>query len=137
MGPRVTRRFAGDSCLAQEAYLLSAGVGEDSRIYKTVDGGTTWELQFKNENPSAFYDCFDFWSPNRGITMSDAVDGLFPVIRTRNGEDWRLIARKLPPAQPGEAAFAASGTCVATQAAWRRPTPWAPAPPGGGAAVPP
>jgi photosystem II stability/assembly factor-like uncharacterized protein len=26
---------------AQEAYLLSAGVGEDSRIYKTVDGGTT------------------------------------------------------------------------------------------------
>jgi photosystem II stability/assembly factor-like uncharacterized protein len=100
---------------AKEAYLLSAGVGEDSRIYKTGDGGTTWQLQFKNENPSAFYDCFDFWSPNRGITMSDAVNGRFPVIRTRNGEDWRLIARKLPPAQPGEAAFAASGTCVATQ----------------------
>jgi photosystem II stability/assembly factor-like uncharacterized protein len=100
---------------AQEAYLLSAGVGEDSRIYKTVDGGKTWQLQFKNENPSAFYDCFDFWTPNRGITMSDAVNGLFPVIRTRNGEDWHRIARKLPPAQAGEAAFAASGTCVATQ----------------------
>jgi photosystem II stability/assembly factor-like uncharacterized protein len=100
---------------AKEAYLLSAGVGEDSRIYKTVDGGKTWQLQFKNTIPSAFYDCFDFWSPNRGITMSDAVNGLFPVIRTRNGEDWRRIARKLPPAQAGEAAFAASGTCVATQ----------------------
>ena len=100
---------------AKEAYLLAAGFGEDSRIYKTVDGGKTWQLQFKNENPSAFYDCFDFWSPNRGITMSDAVNGLFPVIRTRSGEKWNRIARKLPPAQPGEAAFAASGTCVATQ----------------------
>jgi photosystem II stability/assembly factor-like uncharacterized protein len=59
-----------------------------------VDGGTTWQLQLKNENPSAFYDCFDFWSPNRGITMSDAVNGLFPVIRTRNGEDRRLIAQE-------------------------------------------
>jgi photosystem II stability/assembly factor-like uncharacterized protein len=37
------------------------------------------------------------------------------VIRTTNGEDWSIIARNLPPAQPGEAAFAASGTCVATQ----------------------
>ena len=100
---------------ATEAYLLSAGVGTDSRIYKTVDGGTTWQLQFQNENPSAFYDCFDFWTADRGITMSDAVNGLFPVVRTRNGENWNRIARKLPPAQAGEAAFAASGTCVATQ----------------------
>ena len=99
---------------AREAYLLSAGVGEDSRIYKTVDGGETWQLQFKNQNPNTFYDCFDFWSPDRGITMADAVNGLFPVIRTRNGEDWIRIARRLPPAQAGEAAFAASGTCVAT-----------------------
>src|SRR5690349_18463623 len=28
------------------AYLLSAGPGEDSRIYKTADGGKTWALQF-------------------------------------------------------------------------------------------
>src|SRR5215471_11115805 len=28
------------------AYLLSAGPGEDSRIYKTMDGGKTWILQF-------------------------------------------------------------------------------------------
>src|SRR5436305_8731226 len=28
------------------AYLLSAGPGEASRIYKTVDGGKTWKLQF-------------------------------------------------------------------------------------------
>jgi photosystem II stability/assembly factor-like uncharacterized protein len=100
---------------AKVAYLLSAGVGSDSRIYKTVDGGKTWRLQFQSDIPTAFYDCFDFWTPRRGITFSDAVDGRFPVIRTRNGgEDWRLIGRKLPPAQAGEAGFAASGTCVDT-----------------------
>src|SRR5260221_10211220 len=38
------------------AYLLSAGPGENSRIYKTVDGGKTWALQFKNADPEAFYD---------------------------------------------------------------------------------
>jgi photosystem II stability/assembly factor-like uncharacterized protein len=101
---------------ASTAYLLAAGVGTNSRIYKTVNGGQTWELQFQNQLAAAFYDCFDFWTPNRGLTFSDPVNGLFPVVRTRNGGDnWNRIARKLPPALAGEFAFAASGTCVDTQ----------------------
>lgn len=97
------------------AYLLSAGVGSDSRIYKTVDGGDTWTLQFTATNPNAFYDCFDFWTPNRGLVMGDAINGRLPVLRTRSGgERWGRIGGKLPPAQPGEVAFAASGTCVVT-----------------------
>jgi photosystem II stability/assembly factor-like uncharacterized protein len=39
---------------AKIAYLLAAGVGSDSRIYKTVDGGETWELQFTAEQAAAF-----------------------------------------------------------------------------------
>jgi len=97
------------------AYLMAAGSGTDSRIYKTEDGGATWALQFQNEDPAAFYDCFAFWSRNRGITFSDAVDGRFPAIRTRNGRTWEDIGDQMPVAQPGEAAFAASGTCIATQ----------------------
>jgi photosystem II stability/assembly factor-like uncharacterized protein len=97
------------------AYLLSAGVGTDSRIYKTEDGGATWLLQFQNEDPNGFYDCFAFWTPRRGITMADSVNGRFPVIRTTNGHTWQDIGNNLPPAQPGEAAFAASGTCITTQ----------------------
>jgi photosystem II stability/assembly factor-like uncharacterized protein len=46
--------------------------------------------------------------------MADAIDGRFPVVRTRNGEDWLDISGGMPAAQPGEGAFAASGTCVAT-----------------------
>ncbi|MGB5661348.1 MAG: glycosyl hydrolase, partial [Thermoanaerobaculia bacterium] len=70
---------------ARVAYLMAAGPGTDSRIYKTEDGGTTWSPQFMNEEPDAFYDCFAFWNQKRGITFSDAVDGRFPVIRTTDG----------------------------------------------------
>ncbi len=97
------------------AYLMSAGTGADSRIYKTEDGGATWTLQFQNTIESAFYDCFAFWDQKSGVTFSDAVDGVFPVIRTTDGETWQNIGARLPAAQAGEAAFAASGTCVATQ----------------------
>jgi photosystem II stability/assembly factor-like uncharacterized protein len=100
---------------AKVAYLLAAGVGTDSRIYKTVDGGDTWELQFMAEHPAAFYDCFDFWNPKRGLVMGDVINERLPVLRTRSGgEHWNRIGRLLPPAQAGEAAFAASGTCVET-----------------------
>ena len=98
---------------AREAYLLAAGVGTDSRIYHTRDRGQHWTLQFQNEDPNGFYDCFAFWGRNRGITMADAVAGRFPVIKTRDGEHWRDIGDNLPAAQAGEAAFAASGTCIA------------------------
>jgi len=97
------------------AYLLSAGVGTDSRIYKTEDGGQSWSLQFQNQDPNGFYDCFAFWTPRRGVTMGDSVSGRFPVLRTKDGEFWEDIGNNLPPAQDGEAAFAASGTCIATQ----------------------
>ena len=100
---------------AQVAFLLSAGVGSDSRIYKTEDGGKSWVLQFQATDPNAFYDCFAFWSPTRGLTMGDGVSGRFPVLRTRNGETWKDIGNNLPAARPNEGAFAASGTCVATQ----------------------
>jgi photosystem II stability/assembly factor-like uncharacterized protein len=97
------------------AYLLSAGTGTDARIYKTEDGGESWSLQFENRDLNAFYDCFAFWTPKRGLAMSDSVDGVFPVIETTDGVSWQDIGNRLPTAQAGEAAFAASGTCVATQ----------------------
>src|SRR2546426_8858500 len=98
-----------------DAYLMSAGSGTASRIYKTEDGGVSWSLQFQNQDPDAFYDCFAFWSPKHGLTMSDAVNGRFPVIRTLDGVTWQDIGDRLPVAQSGEAAFAASGTCVTAQ----------------------
>jgi hypothetical protein len=100
------------------AYLLSIGNNTtDFRIYKTVDGGATWTMQFENQTLNAFYDCFAFWTPKRGIAHSDSVNGVFPDLRTTDGMTWQDISNNLPPALPGEASFAASGTCVATQGA--------------------
>jgi len=100
----------------QVAYLMSIGGNTtDFRIYKTVDGGATWTIQFTNETVNAFYDCFGFWTPRRGIAHSDSVSGVFPDLRTTDGATWESIAANMPPALLGEASFAASGTCVATQ----------------------
>ncbi len=98
------------------AYLLSIGDNTtDFRIYKTGDGGATWHVQFTNETTNAFYDCFAFWQPNRGLAHSDSVDGFFPELRTQSGKKWWSIESKMPPALPGEASFSSSGTCVTTQ----------------------
>lgn len=101
---------------AKVAYLMSIGANPtDFRIYKTVDGGATWTIQFENQNPNAFYDGFAFWTPQRGIAQSDSVNGVFPDIRTTDGTTWEDISNNMPPALPGEFSFASSGTCVTTQ----------------------
>lgn len=100
----------------QTAYLLSAGTGDASRIYKTTDGGKTWQLQFKNAEPEAFYDAIAFWDEENGMAFGDPVDGRFRILITSDGgQNWQQpSAEQLPQALPGEAAFAASGTCLVT-----------------------
>lgn len=98
------------------AYLMSIGNNTtDFRIYKTLDGGAHWTREFTNHTTNAFYDCFAFWTPDRGITHSDSVSGVFPDIRTTNGLTWHSIANRMPPALPGEASFSSSGTCITTE----------------------
>jgi photosystem II stability/assembly factor-like uncharacterized protein len=99
----------------RRAYVLSIGNGSASRIYKTEDGGRTWTLQFTNADTTAFYDCIAFWNAERGLAMSDPVQGRFRVLGTSDGGASWLEVRpeRIPPAIVGEAAFAASGTCLA------------------------
>jgi photosystem II stability/assembly factor-like uncharacterized protein len=99
------------------AYLLSAGPGGASRIYKTTDGGRSWVMQFQSADPAAFFDALAFWDERSGVALGDPVGGRFQLLVTADGgARWEPVAaRALPPALPGEGAFAASGTCLVTR----------------------
>jgi photosystem II stability/assembly factor-like uncharacterized protein len=100
---------------ADNAVILSIGVGTDSRIYATSDGGQHWTLTFVNQEPTAFYDCMAFFDKHRGLALSDPVNGRFRIISTSNGGwSWRIVDADMPPALPAEFAFAASGQCITT-----------------------
>jgi len=97
---------------AETAVVLSIGPGEASRVYRTEDGGAHWTLVLQNRDPRAFFDCMAF-DGQSGRMLGDPIDGRFQVYATDNGgRDWRLLDDG-PAAAEGEAAFAASGTCIA------------------------
>jgi len=104
---------------ANEAFLLSAGPGDQSRIYHTADAGQNWQLQFKNDNPKGFFDSIAFWDPKHGIVLGDPIADEtgklhFELLLTDDGETWHPIPpSQLPEVQAGEGAFAASNSCLA------------------------
>lgn len=103
---------------ADEAFLMSAGPGEQSRIYYTSDAGRNWQLQFKNTNPKGFFDSMVFWDSKHGVVLGDPIADesgklKFEVLLTEDGQTWRAApSTKLPAAMEGEGAFAASNTCI-------------------------
>lgn len=99
---------------ADAAFLLAIGPGEQSRIYKTTDGGTTWTRSYTNREPQGFLDAIAFWDARRGLALGDPVDGRFVILTTDDaGTRWEPVAvEDMPPALAGEGAFAASGTCL-------------------------
>ncbi|HET7620149.1 MAG TPA: hypothetical protein VFK20_16695 [Vicinamibacterales bacterium] len=104
-----------DAISSRVAYVLSIGSGAASRIYRTSDGGAHWTLQFGNTDPKGFFDAMTFRDARRGLAIGDSVDGQFVIVRTTDGGAvWsRVPAKALPPALPGEGAFAASGSNIA------------------------
>lgn len=103
-----------------EAYLMSSGSGEQSRIYHTDDAGRHWQLQFTNANPKGFFDSMAFWDRTHGVVLGDPVPDesgklKFEVLLTEDGRTWHGVRpSQLPDAVEGEGAFAASNTCLAT-----------------------
>jgi photosystem II stability/assembly factor-like uncharacterized protein len=104
---------------ADEAFLMSAGPGGQSRIYHTADRGRHWQLQFTNPNPKGFFDSMVFWDPKHGIVLGDPIPDekgqpKFELLMTNDGQTWTHIPpAQLPSAIDGEGAFAASNTCLA------------------------
>ncbi len=100
------------------AYVMSAGLAEQgqARIYKTVDGGQSWTLQWSDNTKGVFLDGMAFWDATHGLAFSDPVDGKLVILRTEDGSTWqRVDPANIPPVLPGEASFAASGTSITVQ----------------------
>src|SRR5258708_3802097 len=99
---------------ADVAYVLSSGEGDKSRIYKTIDGGKRWKLQYSDKRPGFFLDSLACSSSTHCVALSDPVGGKFLVLNTDDGEHWSELPRDgMPAALPQEGAFAASGTAMA------------------------
>ncbi len=104
---------------ADEAFLMSSGPGEQSRIYHTSDAGKHWQLQFTNKNPKGFFDSIAFWDAKHGVVLGDPIPDesgklKFELLRTDDGQSWHpMPSTALPEAVEGEGAFAASNTCLA------------------------
>ncbi|HEY2163217.1 MAG TPA: hypothetical protein VGH04_04465 [Gemmatimonadaceae bacterium] len=100
------------------AWVVSAGPAEQgqAQIFRTTDG-TNWVRQFTTAQAGVFLDAIAFWDDRHGIAMSDPVGGqLFMLATDDGGATWtRIPADAAPPVLTGEAAFAASGTCLVVQ----------------------
>src|SRR5712692_3926167 len=65
---------------ATTAYVMSSGEGEKSRIYKTTNGGETWNLQYAGNRKDFFLDALACHSEKDCAALSDPIDGKFLVL---------------------------------------------------------
>ncbi len=97
---------------ASTAVIMAAGPGAQSRVFRTGDGGATWTQVLDTDNDKAFFDCMAF-DGRRGWLLGDPVGDRYQLYVTNDGgRHWTLDGNG-PPALKDEAAFAASGTCIA------------------------
>ena len=96
---------------ANTVYLMSAGPGDKSRIYKTSDAGEHWTLLFTNPDPKGLL------RRHRFLGCAARHRGRRPTGRARRsldtddgGASWQH--RNPPPRLPNEGSFAASNSCL-------------------------
>jgi photosystem II stability/assembly factor-like uncharacterized protein len=99
------------------AIVMSSGLGDLSRLYKTTDGCQTWKLLFTNPDKEGFWDAIKFVDRTRGYLLGDPVKDRFRVWRTMDsGETWQdqqdslLTTFRANPLTQG--AFAASNSAL-------------------------
>ncbi len=90
---------------------MSSGEGATSAIYRTMDGGRTWNLLLRNPDAKGFFDGIAFWDRRNGLILGDPVGGSFVILKTTDGGvTW--ARQKLPASLAGEGAFAASNSSL-------------------------
>lgn len=99
---------------ATEAVIIASG--SPALILKTIDGGHNWKKTYSNIDSAYFLDAMDFSDLKHGWVLGDPISNRFLLLETKDGgETWINNLDIVPTALPGEAAFAASGTCLTVE----------------------
>jgi photosystem II stability/assembly factor-like uncharacterized protein len=96
----------------KEAVIMSSGT--PALILKTVDDGENWQVKYCNNDSVCFLDAMYFFGRSEGWILGDPINNKFLLLLTRNSGDSWISYSNTPGSAPGEAAFAASGTCLLT-----------------------
>lgn len=94
----------------KEAVIMSSGT--PALVLKTVDGGKSWQEKYIKIDSAYFFDAMDFMDNRHGYILGDPINNKFMLLETKNGGETWTEMKNAPNALPGEAAFAASGTCL-------------------------
>jgi len=104
---------------ANTAIVMSSGPGEQSRLYKTVDGCRHWSEEARNTEKDGFWDAVVFdpedfgtaGAGKTGVLLGDPLRGLFDTHLMLTSHGWAVETAPCA-AREGEAAFAASNSSV-------------------------
>jgi photosystem II stability/assembly factor-like uncharacterized protein len=106
-----TADFRGIEAFSDKEAIIIAS-GAPALILKTINGGLTWNIKYKNTDTAYFIDAIKFTNTKRGSVLGDPINNKFLMLETKDGGDtWNNYGHS-PIALPGEAAFAASNTCL-------------------------
>jgi photosystem II stability/assembly factor-like uncharacterized protein len=97
------------------AIVMASGTGDASRIYKTVDGCSSWKLLFTNPDKDGFWDAIQCAGKDSCTLLGDPANGAFVVLRsTDGGTTWNRDAGGSLDTDPKkQGAFAASNSSLA------------------------
>jgi photosystem II stability/assembly factor-like uncharacterized protein len=102
---------------AQNVLVLSSGPGDQSRLYQTTDGCSSWKLLLTNPEATGFWDGLLFLNRHQGVIYGDPVPAgartysVLGLLLTHDGGTTWSPAAELQPL-PGESMFAASNSAM-------------------------
>ncbi|MGC2398354.1 MAG: glycosyl hydrolase [Acidobacteriaceae bacterium] len=105
---------------AENVLVLSSGPGDQSRLYQSTDGCSSWKLVMTNTDSAGFWDGILFFDGKRGVIYGDPVkdaagDSVLPLHMTLDGGSTWKFDPSSPRALPGESIFAASNSAMSVQ----------------------